>query len=318
MNVVITGANGFVGRALAKRLLDTSGTQRTSRVTRLTLVDLGFDETLGLAPGNVEVRRIAGDLDDAATIAGALSGDVHAVFHLASVPGGTAEREYELGRRVNLDATLALLEGLRSQLTPPRFVFASSVAVYGAELPALIDEQTLPAPALTYGAHKLIGEYLVADASRKGWVEGCSLRLPGVVARPQGPSGLISAFMSDLFWQLRDGEPIVLPVSPAATAWWISVTRCVENLIHAATIDPSRLNANRSYALPVLRLSMAEVVEALVRRFGEDRRALVSHAPVETVERLFGAYPPLLTPGAEALGFRHDGSADALVGNAMV
>ncbi len=190
--------------------------------------------------------------------------------------------------------------------------------VYGEKLPAVVDENTLPAPALSYGAHKLAGETLVADATRKGWVQGCSLRLPGVVARPGSGAGLMSAFMSQLFWKLASGEPLTVPVSPAGLAWWISAQACAKNSIHAATLDAASLNAQRACQMPALHLSMAQVVDALADKFGADRKNLVTWAPEPLIERLFARYPPLHTPFATSLGFRHDGDVAALVAQAMV
>lgn len=310
-HVVITGAQGFVGRALVKRLLaDGFGGQH---VSKLTLIDISF----GARDFDPRVFQIAGSIADPDIRARAYADPVDAVFHLASVPGRAAERDYELGRGINLDATLGLLEDLRDQPCAPRFVFASTVAVYGEALPAVVDENTLPTPVLSYGTHKLMGEALVADASRLGWVQGCSLRLPGVVARSGDGAGLMSAFMSQLFWRLAADKPITVPVSPGGVAWWISVEQCVDNLLHAATLDPERFNARRSYQMPVLRLSVKEVVDALATRFGEERKALVTYEPDPFIERLFAAYPPLLTPEAERLGLRHDGSVDRLITRAM-
>ncbi|WP_321889038.1 NAD-dependent epimerase/dehydratase family protein [Paraburkholderia bannensis] len=310
-HVVVTGAQGFVGRALVKRLLADGLGARA--VSKLTLLDIAFD-----APhADARVTQIAGSIADADVRAQAYASSVDAVFHLASIPGGAAERDYALGRAINLDATLGLLEDLRGQPRPPRFVFASTVAVYGESLPAVVDENTLPAPALSYGAHKLMGEALVADATRLGWVQGCSLRLPGVVARPGDGAGLMSAFMSQLFWKIAANEALTVPVSPDGVAWWISVGACVDNLLHVASVDVDRFNARRSYPMPVLRLTIAEVVDALAARYGEARKALVSYAPDPFVERLFARYPPLLTPEAERLGLRHDGDVDQLITRAM-
>ncbi|MDE1143858.1 NAD-dependent epimerase/dehydratase family protein [Paraburkholderia tropica] len=310
-HVVVTGAQGFVGRALVKRLLADGLGARA--VSTLTLLDIAFD-----APhADARVTQLAGSIADASVRAQAYAAPVDAVFHLASIPGGAAERDYALGRTINLDATLGLLEDLRGQARPPRFVFASTVAVYGEQLPEVVDERTLPAPALSYGAHKLTGEALVADATRLGWVQGCSLRLPGVVARPGDGAGMMSAFMSQLFWKLAANEAITVPVSPEGVAWWISVGACVDNLLHAATVDAERFNARRSYQMPVLRLTIAEVVDALAARFGESRKALVTYAPDPFIERLFAAYPPLLTPEAEQLGLRHDGTVEQLIARAI-
>jgi len=303
MRVLVTGAQGFIGRHLVQRLLG-QGTLQSLVASDLQLTGL---------PDDPRLRPVAGSIADPGVLERALAAPVDAVFHLASVPGGAAERDPALGRRVNLDATLRLVDLLREQGHGPRLVFASTVAVYGDPLPAQVDETTPAQPALSYGAHKLAAEILLADASRRGWVQACSLRLPGVVARPGDGNGLISAFMSQLLWRLRDGLPCELPVSADGTAWWISASACVDNLLHAATIDPARLPPTRVLQMPALRLSMAEVVDALAQTYGEDRRALVSHQPQAMVQRLFASFPPLHTPQAQALGFRHDGSAAELV-----
>ena len=182
----------------------------------------------------------------------------------------------------------------------------------------MVDDATLPKPTLSYGAHKLIGEILVADFSRRGWIDGIALRLPGIVARPPEPSGLLSAFMSDIFWKLTAGEPFTCPVSPKAVAWWMSVRCCVDNLLHAARLTSEQRRSTRAIALPVLRLTIAELVDALARVYGEDRLHLVRYAPNEALEAGFGRYPPLDASTAEALGFRHDGTIQDLIRNAMV
>ena len=220
MNILITGANGFVGRHLVRRLL------RTGRIdagqapfSRLTLVDLGADDSVD----DARVRLVSGSIADDAVLRAAFSERVDHVFHLASVPGGAAEKSFSLGLDVNLRATLAMLELLRGQPAPPaRFTFASTIAVYGSPMPAVVDDDTPMRPGLSYGAHKLVDEILIKDYSRRGWIDGRIVRLPGIVARPAEPSGLLSAFMSDIFWKLRAGEPFTCPVSADAVAWWMS------------------------------------------------------------------------------------------------
>lgn len=312
-HVVVTGSEGFVGQALVQRLLAEGLAGQP--VTRLTLLDIGF-----AAPhSDPRVQQLAGSIADAVLREQAYARPVDAVFHLASIPGGAAEKNYEFGRSINLEATLGLLEDLRPQAADgrvARFIFASTIAVYGEHLPPVVDEATLPNPGLSYGAHKLAGEYLVADATRKGWVQGCSLRLPGVVARPGAGAGMMSAFMSQLFWLLAAGEPITVPVTPEGVAWWISVGACVDNLLFAATVDPARMNPRRSYQMPVLRFTVGELVDALCERHGADRRALVTYEPNTFIQALFASYPPLHTPEAEALGLRHDGDIATLIDRA--
>ena len=315
MRVLITGAGGFIGRALALRLL-RDGTLCGRSLSRLVLID----QSAGSIPSDPRVLLFEGDIADPTVLRRALADGVQCVFHLASVPGGLAERDYALGQRVNLGATLELFNQLREQQAPPLVVFASSVAVYGARLPARMDESTPAAPGLSYGAHKLIGEVLLRDFSRRGWLDGRSLRLPGVVARPRAPagtSGLLSAYMSDILHAMAAGEPFTCPVSAQAVSWWMSARCCVDNLVHAATLPSAALNAERTWVLPVLRFTMAELVDTLAALLGADRRTLVRYAPDATLEAAFGSHPPLHTPQAEAAGFRHDGSIEALVHNAL-
>lgn len=310
MRVMITGANGFIGRELVQRLL-AGGVLRGQPIEALLLLD---QELSGL-PDDPRIRRHFGSVTDAALIRRALADGIDVVFHLVSVPGGAAESRYELGYQVNLQASLELLNQLRNSNRPPRLVYASSVAVYGADLPSRMDEASLSQPKLSYGSHKLMVETQLTDLARRGDVDGIALRLPGIVARPRQANGLKSAFMSDLLHAVAAGEPYTCPVSPQATAWWMSARCCVDNLIHAAELP--RGSANPVRQLPVLHLSIEQVLDALVGILGEPRRALVSFAPEPELEALFGRYPPLRTPQAKALGFRHDGSANALIRNAL-
>lgn len=310
-HVVVTGSEGFVGSVLVRRLLADGLGGRA--IEKLTLLDTKFTSLCK----DRRVRQLTGNIADRALRLQVVSEPIDAVFHLASVPGGAAERNYDLGRTVNLDATLGLLEDLQKQSQPPKFVFASTIAVYGETLPSVVTEATPPAPALSYAAQKLAGEILVADASRRGWVQGCSLRLPGVVARHGDGGGMISAFMSQLFWKLQDGQPITLPVSAKGTAWWISVGTCVDNLLHAAQLDSTVLAPQRFVQMPVLHLSMADVVSALAAYLGADRENLVSYEPDHFIQANFASYPPIETPRALALGFKHDGEAAELVRRAI-
>lgn len=302
MHILITGADGFVGRALVRRLL--SGTDPA--IARLTLVDQRF----GHLPADPRLFPVAGNIADSTLWADTLGLPVDIVFHLASVPGGLAEREFDLGMAVNLQGTLGLLDALRAQGRMAKFVFASSVAVYGDPLPDTVDDTTPPRPTLSYGAQKLAAEVMVADYSRRGFIDGCSLRLPGIVARPPVPSGLISAFMSNVIWAAAERRPVILPVGPDAVCWWMSVASAVDALLHATSLP----GQGRVWLPPVLRLTVGELVGALADRFGPFD---VTYTPDPAVQARFGRQPPLRADLALAAGFRDDGDVDLLIKAAL-
>lgn len=316
MHILITGANGFVGQSLAAHL------QRELRVNgrsvgRLSLLDTEFS-----APTSTHVaRQHVGSIVEAEFVQAVFGDGVDVVFHLASIPGGTAEQQYALARDVNLQGTTHLLEQCKAQVErggrAPVFVFASTIAVFGSPLPQQVDDDTALRPQMTYGTQKLIGELLVSDFSRRGWVDGRSLRLPGVLARPPARTGQLSAFMSDMIRELGAGRPVTCPTSPQATTWASSIGNIIDNLLHAAAVEASALQGRRSFTLPTLRFSFGDLVQAIGEVRGADMGALVSWAPDERIETLFGRFPPLITPAADKAGFRHDGDLASLVRRAV-
>lgn len=315
MHVLVTGAAGYVGEALVRCLLEQAP-DTAAPLTRLTAIDQRFDSTATWGKDS-RLVMLEGDFADAGLLDAALATRADLVFHLASVPGSLAEREPALGARVNLQATLALFDRLASAgHQPPRVVFASSIAVYG-ELDADtgVDEATAPNPALSYGAHKLMAEIQLADFSRRGLLDGVSLRLPGIVARPPSASGHGSAFMSDLIRRLHAGEACECPVSAQARCWWMSRRRCVDNLLLAARLPAGRLPRSRVVQLPVIWATAGEVADAAARVGG--RPPQLRFQPDARIEGIFGRMPPLRTPHARGLGFADDGSLEELVRNAL-
>ncbi|MGX1186435.1 nucleoside-diphosphate-sugar epimerase [Pseudomonas sp. F-14 TE3623] len=312
MRILVTGANGFIGRILVQRLLAT-GVLRGVPISALILLD----KELSDFPEDNRLRRNLGSVSDPALLRRILADGIDVVFHLVSIPGGAAEEHYAQGYEVNLLASLELLEQLRQQPAKPVLIYASSVAVYGPSLAGRMDESARACPELSYGSHKLMVETALNDLARRGEVDGRALRLPGIVARPRAPNGLRSAFMSDLLHAFAAGESYCCPVSPQATAWWMSARCCVDNLLHAAEVDEATLGGQRAWQLPLLHLSIAQIIDALAAVYGEQRRELITFAPDERLETLFGRFPAMSTPKARALGLRHDGSAAALVRNAL-
>ena len=273
MNVLITGANGFVGQGLARRVLKQGIAGRA--VSSLVLLSRKFENP----PQDPRVRLVKGDMADTALLQDALRDEPEVIFHLACVPGGVTEANYPLGKHINLDANIALLEMLRTRNWKgthlPKLVFTSSVAVYGGPLGDKVDETMRATPMLSYGAQKLIGELLIADYSRRGWIDGRSVRLPGIMSRPEDAAGHASRFLSDIIRYLAEGREFVCPAAPEATSWFLSRPACIDNLIHAAELGGEQLNLARSWQLPAQHLSMQALVDGIAFVHGAAVRKLI-------------------------------------------
>lgn len=289
MRLTITGADGFVGRAVVRRL-------REARVAaELLLVDRDFAE-----PGS-DVR-LAGDLTDPAILAAATR-DCDALLHLAALPGGAAERDPAASRAINLDVPLRLIEAMAGR----RLVLAGSIAVFGAAPAGPVEDRTVPVPDSVYGTHKRMIELAFADAVRRGAIAGAVLRLPGIVARPPAATGFGSAFLSDVFHAAAAGRAYVVPVAPEATSWLCSVGACAANLADALLGEGAEQAA---VTLPALRVRMGDLIAALEHRFPA---ASITHAEDPALRRAFGSYPPLTTQRAAALGFVADRDIHGLI-----
>ncbi len=302
MTVLVTGAGGFVGRAVVRALLAAEHDV------------VATDMASAAIPAGARV--LAGDLADPALRAALLQPGVSGVIHLATVPGGAAEADPVASRRINLDAGYDLITEAAAISPGVRFVFASSIAVFGDAWPAQVDDATPPAPRLIYGGHKAMIEAAVAMYSTRGAIDGISLRLPGIITRPPAPSGMKSAFLSNLFHALRASERFICPVGPEATMWLQSLPVAVKNLVHALTVPAAALPATRAVNLPALRVRMDDLVAAVAQACGTDP-ALVTYVPDPALQAGFGNQPPLITPAADKAGFIRDADLVALVTGAM-
>lgn len=305
--VLVTGAGGFIGARLVQRLL----TDARFAGARFVLSDLRLS-----AADDPRVVVVEGDLANPEIMARLVDGRPSHVLHLAGVLGRAAETDPGLARRVNIDATLALLEALRREGNAPRLVFASSIAVFGPPLPAAVDDTTTPYPTMLYGAHKRMMEVAVEQASARGWIDGIAIRLPGIVARRDADSRLKSAFLNAIFYAVASGDDYILPVTPQGTTWLISVPACVEAFVHAALVPGDCLGRQRAFTLPALNVAFGDLVVGLQTAF-PDSCSTVRYVPDAAIVAQFAVQPPLTTAIADSLGFRHDGDIQGLIRNAM-
>lgn len=314
MNIVITGGAGFLGQRLARRLLqrgsaaDASGARR--EIERITLVDVvpatGFDDA--------RIEVVAGDITEPALMRAVVTRDVQSVFHLAAVVSGQAEADFDLGMRINLDASRLLLDVCRAIGHRPRVLFTSSVAVFGGDLPDIVQDTTALSPRSSYGAQKAMAELLLCDYSRKGFVDGRVARLPTISVRPGRPNKAASSFASGIIREPLNGEASVCPVAPSTRLWLLSPRRAIEALIRVHDLADERLGAGRIVNLPGLSISVDEMVVALGRVAGPDVVARIAWQRDETVERIVGGWPAAWDMSrAHALGLHGDASFDEVI-----
>jgi nucleoside-diphosphate-sugar epimerase len=310
VRIVITGGCGFLGRRLALLLLDQGSA--IGSVDELVLFD-NAPSALPL-PDDKRVRLVTGDIADRDTVKRLIAPGTDAVFHLAAIVSGQAEADIDLGYRVNLDGTRAVLDACRALGSCPRLIFTSSLAVYGGALPPSVGDDTALTPQSSYGAQKAIGELLVNDYSRKGLVDGRALRLPTVVVRPGLPNRAASTFASSIIREPLSGRDAVCPVAPETVMALASPRRVVAALAHALELPGEALGANRSLQVPGFSVQVGEMAAALRRAGGEAAYHRIAWQPDPAVQRIISSWPMALsTPRADALGFERDTGIDEAV-----
>ena len=302
MRILVTGAGGFLGRKLISLL----------KGHEVVVTDLDSSRL----PAGSNIEPIAGDICDSNLRDACFSSPIDTVVHLATIPGGAAEQNPERAWRVNVEATRHLAEATIAQGNRPRFIFASSIAVYGSRLRNPIDDTSLPAPELLYGGHKLMMEQWLATRSRRGELDALSLRIAGAVARPRGESGMKSAFLSQVFHALAAGRSFTMPVSADATSWISSADAIADNFAYA--VDSKKLpgNSGEAILLPALRVRMSDLVSEISRQAGTDPAA-VTFASQPQLEAVFGSHPELNTQRSIGLGYKGDFTLSRLVSAAL-
>ena len=307
MKIVITGGAGFLGSRLARKLLSrnalTDAQGRVREIASITLADV-----VPAAPlHDARVRSIVGDLGDAGVLAEAIPRDTDSVFHLAAVVSGQAEAEFDVGMRVNLDTTRALLERCRTLASPPKLVFTSSLAVYGGPLPDPVPDDAPLNPQASYGVQKTIGEYLVYDMTRKGFVDGRSLRLPTITVRPGKPNRAASSFASGIVREPLSGVDAICPVAPTTKMWVQSPRAVIDNLVIGHETPASAFSYTRSINVPGICVAVADMVAALRDVAGEAVAARVRWQYDAAIDRIVSTWPSNFAPKlGPSIGMRAD------------
>ncbi|MGX9963014.1 D-erythronate dehydrogenase [Roseomonas sp. F4] len=312
MQVTILGGGGFLGRRLAARFA-ADGKVGDQPITALTLFDLHQPAPLD-AP--FPVHCLAGDVADAATLARAIPPGTGLVVHLAAVVSAAAEADYDLGIRVNIAGTQALIDTCRKLPQPPRVVFTSSVASFDGGQAANVADEARQLPTNSYGAQKAIGELLLADATRRGFLDAVSIRLPTVMVRPGRPNRAASSFVSSIVREPLLGLEATYPVAEDFRVWVCSPRRAVDWLAHAAAMDSAALGRDRGINPPGISASIYQILDALAEVAGPEARALARRIEDAEVEAIVAGWPAsFAATRAPGLGFvRSEPLADVIRG----
>jgi len=317
MKAVVTGGTGMIGRKLIDSLLlwpemiDHTG----ARIEIREIVALDVVAPNPPLPEDKRLAVVVGEVSDPAVVGALIDEETDAVFHLAAVVSAAAEEDFDLGMRVNLDGTRVVLERCRALGHAPRVVYASSVAAFGGDMPAVISDATTPNPQTTYGVTKVIGEYLIDDYSRKGFIDGRALRLPTIVVRPGRPNKAASTWASSILREPLAGRPAVCPVTEESRMWMMSPRRVVQAFRHAHDLEAAEWGSHRVVNLPGITASVADSMQALARVGGNSARARVRFEHDPFIQRIVDGWPNAFeTPRALAMGFEADSGLDDILG----
>lgn len=311
MKILITGGAGMIGAKLAQRLAN-DGTIAGKTIESITLFDVV--EATPPSDSGVPVTTMAGDLRSEETVGQLIAAKPDVIFHLAAIVSGEAEKDFDKGYGINLDGTRNLLEAIRRTGYKPRFVFASSIAVFGAPFPEAICDDFFCTPLTSYGTQKAMCELLVSDYTRREMLVGLALRLPTICVRPGKPNAAASGFFSNIIREPLAGEEAVLPVSDDVLHWHASPRAAVEFMLHAAQIDSQIVGTRRAITMPGLAVTVAEQIEALRQVGGEKVVSRIRHEPDDFIQNMVAGWPRRFdAQRAIELGFKSDASFSEII-----
>jgi nucleoside-diphosphate-sugar epimerase len=279
MKILVTGSGGMIGRKLVARLA-ADKMVGGKPIQSLTLVDVVDSPIPAGAPQGT--KAIVADFSERGVAETLIQERPDVIFHLAAIVSGEAEADFEKGYRINFNGSWALFEAIRleGRKSPykPRFVFASSMAVYGPPFPDPIPDDIALTPTTSYGTQKAMTELMLADYSRKGFLDGIGIRLPTICIRPGKPNKAASGFFSGILREPLAGQEALLPVKETVRHWFASPRAAVNFFIHAASVDTAALGAHRSMIMPGVSATVGEEIEALRRAAGEEAVARIKRA----------------------------------------
>lgn len=317
VRIAVTGAGGFIGRMLLRALesrqsLMLDGTE--SAIDRIIATDITAPPLEVQAALDPRVVPVAGSLDDPAVLARIADAAPDLVIHLAAVVSGQAEADFDIGMKVNLQGTIALIDLCRGLPRPPVFLFSSSVAVFSCASNDTITEDALPAPRSSYGTQKLMGELLVRDATRRGFLRGRSLRFPTISVRPGAPNKAASGFASGIIREPLAGQEAVLPVGRGLRLHLASPAKALEQALAGCALSQAALGGETTITLPGLSVTVGEMIDTLASRAGAEVAARIRPEPDPAIEGIVASWPgEIVTPRARALGFTPNHSFAELV-----
>jgi nucleoside-diphosphate-sugar epimerase len=315
MKILIIGGAGMVGRKLAERLA-RDGRIGGREISALTLYDVvPSQQPAGAA---FPVKVLTGDLPASGETDRLLADKPDLVFHLAAIVSGEAEQDFEKGYRINLVGTQNLIDSLRHRYAgdarKPRLVFTSSIAVFGAPFPEAIGDEFFTTPLTSYGTQKAIGELLISDYSRKGLIDGVSIRLPTICVRPGAPNKAASGFFSNIIREPLAGKEAVLPVGEEVMHWHASPRAAVGFLLHAATIDGEAVGTRRALTMPGLAATVGQQIDALRRVAGAAVVARIRREPDPFIQKIVAGWPRRFDARrATQLGFKAEATFDEII-----